>query len=57
MEMDKYEKLIDELTRPIFVWRMARADHQRKGAETRRVNALAEIEAILDKFNEENADG
>lgn len=40
--------LINALTRPLFVYRMATGD-TRGGADTRRRNALLEIERILEE--------
>lgn len=40
--------LIDALNRPVFIYRMASGD-KRRGAATRRKNALAEIERVLEE--------
>jgi hypothetical protein len=48
------EKFVNELTRPLFIWRMARADGyrdtRRQSAMTRRANAEREIERIVKKY-------
>ena len=48
------EKFVNELTRPLFVWRMARADGypevRKRSADTRRANAEREIERIVKKY-------
>lgn len=56
--MEELEKLLNDLARPIWVWRAGRAmtsskhPGQARGAETRRVHALAEIQKMLDDYHE-----
>lgn len=53
-ERERLEKLLNELTRPMFIWRMAmgvinsgRKDKASDSAEKRRQKALDEVSAIL----------
>lgn len=56
--VDELEKLLSEMARPIWVWRAARAQTgmqapgRARGAETRRVNALIEIQDMLNRYAE-----
>lgn len=56
-EKKRLEELLNQLTRPMFIWRMARgllssaAPSVAAAAERRRVQALEEVAAIIKRHN------
>jgi hypothetical protein len=44
------DELVTRLAKPIMVYRFAKAQHNRKGANLRMVNAMREIELIVQEY-------
>jgi len=50
------DELVTKLAKPIMVYRFAKAQHNRKGANKRMVNAMREIDEIIREYAFEHID-